>query len=151
MDKNKEYIKSYEDLLKNYKDLLSNIESALKDTDGSKKKQLLAKNKQLKDKYKEAENNFKKLKSATEEGIENVKDSSLEGLNVLKDVLAEYAEIIGSDNIKEKVAQAKDQAIQFGMNKEYELEEHVRKNPLATIAVAVGAGLLLGLYLRRSH
>jgi len=146
----KEYIKDSEELLRKYQDKLSKIEASLDKATGSEKKRLLEKSKELKQKYKEAKANLQELKDSAEEGFENIKEASVELLNALKEAFAEYTDMVSTDNIKENIIYAKENVIQFGKDKAFEIEDRVRNNPLATVAIAAGAGLLIGLFLRRS-
>ncbi len=145
-----EYIKKSEEVLKKYKNRISKIEASLKNSTASEKKALIKKSKELEEKYKIAEDHLNELKDTAVEGFEKVKERSIELFDALKDVFADYTDMISLEQIKEDVIYAKDEVVQYGMDKASEIEERVRENPLAAIAIAAGAGFILGLLIRRS-
>lgn len=150
MTSKSEYIKNSEEVLKKYKDRMSKIENSLKSSSGSKKKELLDKNKELKEKYKKAEDHLQELKDSAVEGFEKVKEDSIELLSSLKDAFADYTDMISPEHIQESFVHAKEEVVEYGMEKASEIAEQVRKNPLTAIAMAAGAGFILGFLKRRS-
>lgn len=150
MTNKSEYVKRSEEVLKKYKNRISKIEVALKNSKASEKKELLAKSKELKEKYKIAEDHLNELKNTAVEGFEKVKEDSMELFGSLKDVFADYTDMISLEHIKEDLIYAKDEAAQYVASKASLIEERVRENPLVATAIAAGAGFILGLFIRRS-
>jgi len=140
------YVKFAEETTQKFKDKISKMNTSLKAYESKNKKQLLSKSKELKEKYKELEENLKKLKTSTEKNFEEIKETSTELLNELTDEFDEYSNLFTID----KIMQAEEQIAEFGMEKKSQFEELVKKNPLASAAIALGVGVALGAFFKRS-
>lgn len=146
MERKNKYIKELEEKMKKYKNKISEIDAQMKQRNFRDKPHLLSGNKSLKEKYKQAEYIFKKLSSASQENFEEIMDSSVEIFDSLKEALSEFSSLLTMD----PVYYAKDEIVDYGNEKIKEIENCIKKKPLACAAWAFGIGFIIGKIFPRS-
>jgi ElaB/YqjD/DUF883 family membrane-anchored ribosome-binding protein len=88
----------------------------------------------IKDKTQEAKEKLREMGSAASQQVDQLKDSANEYYQQGREKAQEYYE----------------QGRQKAMEMEQNLEEYVREQPLKSVMIAAGIGLLLGILWRRS-
>lgn len=89
---------------------------------------------QIKGKAQEAKDKLREMGSAASEQVNQIKDSASEYYQQGREKAQEYYE----------------QGRQKAMELEQNLEDYVREQPLKSVMIAAGVGLLLGILWRRS-
>ncbi len=144
MDKKDKYIKKIESNLKKYKDKISKIDSIMTDYKSSDRKHLLSESKNIKEKLKSAEGLFEKLKNSSQQNYEEIKESSSEVFDAVNDAFGEFSTLLTMDQLNH----VKEDIVDYGHDKIFQIEDCIKKNPLTCAAYALGIGFLIGILTR---
>jgi len=146
MANKEEYIKELESNMDKYKNKISKIDSLLKNYKSDDKNNLVTESDNLKLKLQQAEQSLKKLKSATADTYETLKESSEEMWGSIKEAFHEFSSLLSM----EQLIRTKDEIADYGSERIEDVQEYIKKRPLMTAAWALGIGFLVGTLLTRS-
>jgi ElaB/YqjD/DUF883 family membrane-anchored ribosome-binding protein len=146
MDNKEKYTKKAKSNIDNYKNKMADLDKIMKSYKPHNKAHLESASQNLKEKYKEAEAIYKKLQSSSQENFEDIKESSAQIFDALKEAFSDFSHLLTIDQLYH----TKDEIVDYGNEKVSDVQEYIKKNPLTCAGIALGAGFIIGLICKRS-
>ncbi|MBA3813506.1 MAG: hypothetical protein H0X26_03305 [Alphaproteobacteria bacterium] len=146
MENKEKYLNGLQSHMKKYANKVSQLDSKLKNYKAHNKEQLSAERKELAKKFEKAEAIYTKLKAASQENFEEIKNSAEEIFETFQEAFQDFSNSLTMDQIY----RMKDDVAAYGSDKVEDIEGYIKKRPLASVAVIFGIGVLIGTILIRS-
>jgi len=140
------YTKELEKNLENYKNKISKIEGLLETYKGNNKRDLLAQKTTLEEKFEEGQEMLKKIKAASEEEYEKVRDTAVTLFDSIKEAFYDFSHFL----TLEQLSRTTKELTQLGTQTVDEAQDLIKHHPFSVAAGALSLGFIVGTLFARS-